>query len=135
MDKIVNPVIGEEVTFLTSSKQSSGEKTLMEIYLSPTGGNPLHYHKTFTEIFTAIDGELGVKLGKSLRKILNPGESYTVGPNLIHGFFNPTDREIKFKSDINTGHQGFENSLRILYGLAEDGQTNDKGIPKTAIWL
>lgn len=49
----------------------------------------------------------------------------------LDGFFNPTDKEIKFKVEITPGHEGFENSLRILYGMAADGLTNKKSIPKS----
>jgi mannose-6-phosphate isomerase-like protein (cupin superfamily) len=86
----------------------------------PNGGNPLHSHKTYSETFTAIDGELGVKLGKNKTKILKPGESYTVEAMALHSFFNPTEKEIKFNVKMNPGHTGFENSIRIIYGLAGD---------------
>ncbi|MDF7813812.1 hypothetical protein [Hymenobacter sp. YC55] len=33
------------------------------------------------------------------------------------------------------GHEGFENTLRILYGLAVDGLYNDKGLPKSLVHL
>jgi hypothetical protein len=54
-----------------------------------------------------------------------------VQPLNLDGFFNPTDKEIKFKVEITPGHEGFENSLRILYGMAADGLTNKKSIPKS----
>jgi len=72
-----------------------------------------------------------VGLGKRGKKILKSGESYTVVPYKHHYFFNPTDKEIKFKIELKPGHEGFENSLRIIYGLAEDGLTNRNGIPKS----
>lgn len=49
----------------------------------------------------------------------------------LHSFFNPTDKEIKFNVKLRPGHTGFENSLRILYGMAADGLTNKKSIPKS----
>jgi hypothetical protein len=97
----------------------------------PGGGNPLHYHKTYSETFKAIDGALGVKLGKNNSKILQPGDSYKVAPMVLHSFFNPTDKEIKFNVILSPGHMGFENSLRIIYGLAGDGLTDKNTIPKS----
>ena len=128
---IVNPIINDSVTFLQTAEESGGKITEAEITLMPKGGNPLHYHKTYSETFTAIDGELGVKLGKKGTKILKQGESYTVEPMSPHAFVNPTEKEIKFNIKLKPGHAGFENSLRILYGLAADGLTNDKSIPKS----
>ena len=128
---IVNPLYKDTVTFVKTSAESEGKISELEITLLPGGKNPIHYHKSYSETFTAIDGKAGVGLGKKERKILKPGESYTVEPNTLHYLFNPTDREIKFKVEIKPGHEGFENSLRILYGMAADGMTDKNGIPKS----
>ncbi|WP_262491776.1 cupin domain-containing protein [Nitritalea halalkaliphila] len=104
----------------------------------PKGGSPMHYHKTFSETFTAVEGTLGLKL-KSGERRLQPGESYTVKPFEVHGFFNPSASEsIRFSIRLAPGHSGFENALRIMYGLAQDGLTDKNGIPKdlgVAFWL
>jgi len=128
---IVNPIIKDTVTFLQTAEETGGKMTEAEITLMPGGGNPLHYHKTYSETFKAIDGELGVKFGKNQSKTLKPGESYTVQPMALHSFFNPTEKEIKFIVRMNPGHTGFENSLRIIYGLASDGLTDKNTIPKS----
>ena len=60
METIENPVIGEKITFITTSKQSGGEKTLMQIHLGIKGGNPLHYHKRFSETFNVKEGEASI---------------------------------------------------------------------------
>lgn len=127
---IVNPIIKDTVTFLQTSKESSGKITDLELTLMPGGGNILHYHN-YAEKFTAIDGELGLKLGKKETLILKPGESYTVPAMAHHNFFNPSDREIRFGAQVEPGHQGFEYMLRILYGLAEDGLTDKESKPKS----
>ena len=77
-----------------------------------------------------MDGDLGLKLGKKGTKLLKPGETYTAEQMSLHSFFNPTNKEIKFNVKLRPGHTGFENSLRILYGLSADGLTNNKSIPK-----
>ena len=78
----------------------------------------------------AVEGELGLRLGKHETKTLKPGELFMVQPMQLHSFFNPTSNPIKFNILIQPGHEGFENSLRILYGLAEDGLTDSKSMPK-----
>ena len=128
---ILNPLFKDTVTFVKTSSESDGKISELEITLQSGGKNPIHYHKSYSETFTAIDGEAGIGLGKKVKKILNPGESYTVEPNTLHYWFNPTDREIKFRVEIKPGHEGFENSLRILYGMAADGLTDNNGIPKS----
>ena len=79
----------------------------------PGGGNPFHYHTTYTETFTALEGELGLYAGKKQRIVLKPGETYTVQPKQLHRFFNPGNTENKFKVTLNPGmkewkmHLGF----------------------------
>ena len=132
MDKIINPVIGEEITFLTTSRQSSGGSTLLEVYLSPKGGNPMHYHKRFAESFKVIEGELNVQVGKEIQK-LKPGDTAMAPVNSIHRFFNTSGKPVKFTCELNPGREGFENVLRIGFGLAQDGQAASNGMPKN-IW-
>jgi len=126
---IVNPIIKDTVTVLKTAEETGGTESELLLTLMPGGINELHYHKSFSETFTAIDGELGLLLAKKKKLILKPGDSFTVEPMVLHGFFNPNDEEIKFNIRVNPGHSGFENALRIAYGLAEDGLTNN-GIPK-----
>jgi len=128
---IINSVIKDTVTFIQTSDETNSKITELELTLMPNGGNFSHYHKAFTETFTAIDGVLGLKLGDKEIKILQPNETYAVGPNQVHSFFNPGDKEIRFNIKITPGHTGFENSLRILYGLAEDGLTDKKSMPRS----
>lgn len=126
-----NPVIKDTITFLQTAAESGNQVTEIEITLMPGGGNPLHFHRTYSETFIAIDGDLGLKLGGGRKKVLKPGESHCVAPMQLHSFFNPGNSEIKFKVQIHPGHTGFENSLKILCGLAADGLTNKKAIPKS----
>lgn len=128
--KITNAVIKDTITFVQTSDDTNGRVTELELTLMPNGGNFYHYHKTLTETFTAVDGTLGLKFKGNKVKILKPGDTHSVPANHVHSFFNPEDKEIRFNVQITPGHKGFENSLRILYGLAEDGLTNNKSIPK-----
>lgn len=128
--KIINPIIKDTVTFIRTSAESGGRVSDLELTLMPGGKNFPHYHKAFAETFTAMDGVLGVKVaGKRL--LLHPGETLTVQPGQVHSFFNPGETEIRFNVKITPGHQGFEDSLRILYGLAEDGLTDKKSMPRS----
>jgi quercetin dioxygenase-like cupin family protein len=60
-------------TFLQTSEETGGERTLIEIELSPGGGNQPHYHLTYDEHFEVPEGALEVQLGKASRT-LRPGE-------------------------------------------------------------
>jgi quercetin dioxygenase-like cupin family protein len=126
---IINPVFKDSITFLQTAAETKGTFAEHVLTLAPGGGNPLHTHSAFTETFIAVKGLLGIQL-KGKRKILLPGESYIVRRGEPHSFFNNGDEPIIFKVIHRPGHTGMENMLRILYGLAADGLTNKKGIPK-----
>jgi quercetin dioxygenase-like cupin family protein len=132
MDRIVNPVIGEEIIFLTTSRQSKGEKTLMDVTIGPKGGNPLHYHKRFSESFSVLEGELSLQLGKEKLK-LKPGESETAPRNTNHRFYNTSGNPVRFLVELNPASQGFENVLRIAFGLAGEGKAGPNGMPKSFV--
>ncbi len=125
---IENPIIRDRVTFLKTSAETGGEYSEVLIELHPGGGNEPHYHTSFTESFTALEGQLGVLAG-SKRRLLSPGESATVPPRMVHCFFNPSSRVVKFKGEARPGHEGLEQFAQIAYGLARDGHVNKKGYP------
>jgi mannose-6-phosphate isomerase-like protein (cupin superfamily) len=124
-----NPVINDTATFLETCEETSGKFSLIEIELYRSDGPPLHYHNAFAERFDAIEGILHLQIGKK-RIVLNPGESATVPPGTPHRFYNPTNDRVKFKIAFEPGHTGMENFIKIIYSLAADGLTNNKGVPK-----
>jgi quercetin dioxygenase-like cupin family protein len=124
-----NPDIGDKVTFIRTSDETNGEYTLVDVELAAGGGNSLHYHRSFSEKFEPLEGDLSVQVGKQ-QKVLRVGEKYTVAPMILHKFQNKTDKPIKFRVELRPGHTGFENCIKIAYGLASDGRTKKGGMPK-----
>ncbi|MBV6439379.1 MAG: cupin domain-containing protein [Haliscomenobacteraceae bacterium CHB4] len=128
---IENPLIQDKVTFLETAAETGGKFTLVQVELAPNGGNDLHYHKTFEETFTAVEGVLGIQLGKQIIH-LKKGESATAPVGSLHRFFNPSASEkVVFNVLLQPGSAGFETTLQVAYGLARDGRTSRKGIPKS----
>ncbi|RZK38125.1 MAG: cupin domain-containing protein [Pedobacter sp.] len=127
---IYNPALKETITFNKTSVESGGEYSELEISLEPGGGNPMHYHQSYTELFTAVEGELGLELKNGKKLCLSPGESYLVKKGENHRFFNPGNKRITFTNTVVPGSTGLENTLRILCGLAQDGQYSSANIPK-----
>jgi mannose-6-phosphate isomerase-like protein (cupin superfamily) len=129
---IINPIYKDTVTFLETSAETGHQYSLAELTLMPGGGNPPHRHTGFTETFTAVQGVLGLQL-RHQKVFLKPGEQYEVGIGEVHNFFNPGKEEIAFTVKFTPGHEGMEYALRIAYGLATDGLTDQKGMPKSLI--
>jgi quercetin dioxygenase-like cupin family protein len=135
--RIYNPVQKDYVTFLKTSAETNGEYTLVEVELAPKGGVGIHYHKTYSEKFDCLEGELKVQEGKTVHT-LAPGQSVTALPNINHRFFNASDAVAKFRVELRPASKGFEQSLQIGYGLARDGEVRSNGFPKdnlTLAWL
>jgi len=125
-----NPLYKDKATIVKTSQETGGAYSLGELEIAPGGGNGLHKHSAFTETFTALKGKLGVMYGKK-KLFLNPGESLTIPLNTPHYFFNSGTESITCQVKLQPGHEGFEKGIAIAYGLAVDGRTNKKGVPKS----
>lgn len=132
--RIYNPVQNDYVTFLKTSAETNGAYTLLEVELAPGGGVGKHFHKTYSEKFDCLEGELKVLAGKKVHVLL-PGQSITAAPWVNHRFFNTSDKVCKFRVELKPASRGFEQSLQVGYGLARNGETNAKGFPKNRLAL
>jgi quercetin dioxygenase-like cupin family protein len=123
---IHNPALRGTITFLTTAKESHGAISELEVTVMPKGENPPHYHRSYDESFTVIEGMLRLHLGGGVGKDLGPGESYVVRAGNVHSFRNETNQPARVRARIVPGKEGFENSLRILAGLSADGLYNNR---------
>ena len=132
--KIYNPIQKDQVIFLKTQADTNGECTLVEVELADGGGVGLHYHKTYTEKFDCLEGEVQVQLGKTIHNLL-PGQSASAEPNTNHLFRNRSGKSCKFHVELRPASRGFEQSLQIGYGLATDGLCKSNGFPKDKLAL
>jgi len=130
----VNPVYKDKATVLKTSEETGGAYSLGELEVSPGGGNFMHTHSAFEETFTAVDGVLGVAV-EDKKYYLNPGESFTIPLHTAHHFFNDGKEPVTCHIKFVPGHEDFVNGIAIGYGLAADGKTNKKGVPKSLTHL
>ncbi|MER2998985.1 cupin domain-containing protein [Pontibacter populi] len=129
---IYNPLAKDKVTFLETEEDTGGAYELVEVELAPGGGVSLHYHTSLVEEFEPITGPLGIELDSKRLQVF-PGQIAVAPVNSLHRFYNPSQTEtILFKVYIRPA-RNFEKTLRIAYGLVNDGKVNRKGIPKS-IW-
>jgi quercetin dioxygenase-like cupin family protein len=132
--KIYNPIQKDTVNFLKTHADTNGTTTLVEVELADGGGVGLHYHKTYSETFTCIEGAVQVQVGKKILT-LQPGQSATAFPNTNHLFQNRSGKPCRFYVELNPSSRGFEQSLQIGYGLAGDGLCKKNGFPKDKLAL
>src|SRR6201996_4735707 len=104
--KIYNPIQKDYVEFIKTSDETNGEYTLVEVELADGGGVGLHYHKTYSEKFDCIEGEVQIGLGKKIYT-LHPGESATAEPHINHLFRNRSGKPCKFRVELRPASKGF----------------------------
>lgn len=132
--RIYNPIQKDYATFLETSEEAGGERTLIEIEVAPGGGTPPHYHLTYAEHFEVLEGELEVTVGGETRTP-SEGEKAVAPVDTLHNFRNATDEPVTFLCEMRPGQPGFEKGLKVVYGLARDDLVRADGIPKNLYHL
>jgi quercetin dioxygenase-like cupin family protein len=127
-DTIANPVTGERMTFLKTSRQTGGEYVLVEVAVEPNGFvAAAHMHPKQTERFEVVDGEIEFTVGGET-VTAGAGEVVVVEPGTAHRFRNVGDTVARFTCEVRPALQ-FEQLLETMFALAADGKTNRKGMP------
>ncbi len=130
--RIYNPVQDDAVTFLVTSEESGGERSLAELDVAPGGKVTPHFHLSYTERFAVIQGELTVQVG-DVRHVLSRGEELTVPIGSLHSWRNESPERTVAELELRPGQPGFETSLRVIYGLAADGKVLKNGLPRNPL--
>ncbi len=129
-----NPVTGEHVTFLATADETDGAFVKIRQEL-PAGaaGVPCHYHLTYAETFTVLQGQLDVCVGgKRNHRVLRPGDVVHVPVRTPHRFWNSSDQPVVFTTEVRPARR-FEQAMRAAGGLARAGKINAAGLP-TNLW-
>ena len=124
---IENPVTGERITFLKTSRDTDGEFVLIEAAVAPNGGVASHVHPYQTEEFEVRSGSVEFKRnGKKV--VAHAGDTVVVEPGDVHRFKNVGAYEARFVAKVTPALE-FESFLETMFALAADGKTNRKGMP------
>jgi quercetin dioxygenase-like cupin family protein len=81
---------GDTYTVLLTGADTAGHFTLIDMYVPPGGGPPLHRHD-FEETFSVIEGEI-VFTFRGATAVACAGETVNVPANAPHAFHNASDR-------------------------------------------
>ena len=127
-DTIWNPITGEQIHFVETSRDTNGERVLIEVTVDAGGFVPAaHVHPGQSERFEVLEGVLSMKVGG--RKVeLAAGEAAVVEPGVAHRFWNGGEGMVRFRTKVRPALQ-FEQLLETMCALAADGKTNRKGMP------
>jgi hypothetical protein len=132
-DVFDNPVTGERATILLGTRESLGERLVVELDLRGTGiGSALHFHPFIHERLTVVSGQVGISVD-GVTSIAKLGRPIGIPAGVRHGFWNAGIYEAKLNLDMRPASRfvayKFEAFMRNMIGLAQDGKTNAKGMP------
>ena len=130
--RIYNPVQRDAATFLETSEETGGARTLAELEVAPGGKVTPHYHLTYSERFKVLEGQLTVEID-GVHHELQPGDEAVAAVRSLHAWSNPGEDRSVVQVELRPGSSGFENGLRVAYGLAADGLVGKNGVPRNPL--
>lgn len=117
---IVNSEGGYSATFLKTGAETNGAYELVQVELEPNGGNDWHYHSSFEESFTVLDGVVRIGQDGEKELLLKKGDSASANKKEMHFFKNALTTKSVLLVKIAPA-AGLEKTLRVAYGLINDG--------------
>lgn len=127
-DVLENPVTGERVVIRIGSAETGGARGVADLYIRP-GGAVVgeHWHPAMEEWFVVLRGRVDFRLaGKE--ETAEPGRQVYVPAGVAHDWWNAGGEEARVRVEVRPGAR-FEAFILNLFGLAQDGKTNARGLP------
>ena len=122
-----NPVTGERVVVRVGTEESGGELLVADLYVRPGGAVAgEHVHARIAEWFTVQEGRIGFRLD-GRESIARPNVRLHLPAGVAHDWWNAGE-EARVVVEVRPGAR-FEEMIKNLYGLAQDGKTDAKGMP------
>jgi quercetin dioxygenase-like cupin family protein len=126
--QLVNPVTGERGVVRVAPNAENGRTLVADLFVQPGGAVAgEHLHPNLQEAFTVLRGKVGMRLnGQELIAPLN--ERIVIPVGVVHDWWNAGDEEAHVQVEVMPGDRFLE-MISNLFGLAQDGKTNKKGMP------
>lgn len=128
-DMYENRVTGERAVVLSGDDDGDGQTVLVHLTVSP-GGAVVgeHVHPGIEERFRVMSGTLGVRLdGEELG--LGAGEEAVAPAGVPHDWWNAGQGDAEVLVELAPPDPRFAQLIATLFGLANAGRTNAKGMP------
>ena len=128
-DVFENPVTGERAVVRLGNEDTGEDRAVVDLYAKPDGAvSGEHVHPVTEESFTVVRGQVGFRVD-GRESIAQLNQRLHVPTGVAHFWWNAGDEEAHVIVEFNHGAARFEEMIRNLYGLAQDGKTNSKGMP------
>ena len=127
-DVFENPVTGERVVVRVGTEESGGDLLVADLYIRPGGAVAgEHVHTRIEEWFTVRQGRVAFRLD-GRESIAPHNQRLHVPADVAHDWWNAGEEEAHVVVEVAPGAR-FEEMIKNLYGLAQDGRTDAKGMP------
>ena len=127
-DELWNPVTRERAVLLETPLDNPVGRARAEM-TALVGARVLgeHLHPGLIERFTVLEGLLTVRLDGKTSK-LHEGETAEIRAGQWHDWWNAEDHDARVIVEVEPGAR-FAHMLETLFGLAEMGHVDEKGMP------
>ena len=124
-----NKVTGERAVVLRGDEDGRGQPGLVHLTARPHGAVVgEHIHPQFKERFRVISGRLGTRVD-GVERTLEAGQEATAAPGTAHDWWNTGEDEAQVLIEFTPLDPRFELMIGNMFGLANAGKTNAKGMP------
>jgi mannose-6-phosphate isomerase-like protein (cupin superfamily) len=124
-----NPVTGERAICLTDPFEHPDQVLVSHLFVSPGGRvATAHLHPNLRERFHVISGRVGFHIDGEKRQ-LGPGDAAEVPANTVHDWWQIGNEEASVVVEVEPGIR-FVQLVGTFFGLARDGKSDAKGLPK-----
>ena len=123
-----NPVTGERAIVRVGTDETNGERLVIDIQARPGApGAGEHIHPSMDERLTVLRGRVGILID-GRQSVAGPGDWVHFPPGVAHDWWNAGEGEAHVVMEVRPPAR-FEERLRNLLGLAQDGRTDANGTP------
>lgn len=127
--ELTNPVTGERGVVRTVPTSHNNHTLVADLFLQPgarVAGE--HFHPAIEEAFTVLRGKVGMRVNGN--ELIAPiGQRVVVPAGVVHDWWNAGDEEAQVMVEVRPGDRFLE-MIHNLFGLARDGKTDPRGMPK-----
>jgi quercetin dioxygenase-like cupin family protein len=128
-DVYENRVTGERAVVLRGDDDGGGQSALVHLAVQPHGAVVgEHVHRGIRERFLVVSGRLGMRLD-GREATLTAGQEAVAEPGVAHDWWNAGDEVADVVVELSPPDPRFEQMIQTLFGLANAGKTNAKGMP------
>ncbi len=128
-DELRHPVTGERIVWRQVARETDGALLQADLFALPQAAPAApHVHPRQEERFEVLAGRLKVSID-GVVTVLGPGDVAIVPPGTPHTWSNVDDAEAHIVVDIRPALRT-EMFFETLFGLAVDGETDRKGLPR-----